>query len=215
MKEYKKIVFQRQHLEAGSVVRDARFVQCSFVDCLTYPEARSLIERVTLERTTLKSKGVDSLVCREVTVDTCKNSAMFIVTSGLFDRVVLRGDFGRWMFRKAPELLPKDDTVVEAKFYADVEWALDIREARFKELTLRGVPVEKVRRDPERHVALRKDRLLADRSWEKYEVGLAAVLSSSLARPDEPVILSVRDLSGEAEADKRKLAWLRDAGFAE
>lgn len=215
MKEYKKVVFQRQHLEAGSTVRDACFVQCSFVDCVTYPEARSLVERVTFERTTLKSKAIHSVTCREVTVDTCKNTALFIVNNGLFDRVVFRGDFGRWMFRKAPEVAPKGDAAMEAKFYAGVEWALDIREARFKELTLRGVPADKVRRDPERHVVLKKDRLLADRSWEQWEVGFAAVLKASLDRPEEPWILAVGDLGDHAEQDRENLAQLRKAGFAD
>lgn len=213
MKEYKKAVFERQRLPA--VVRDAHLVQCSFVNCANDPDPRPLVERVILERTALKTKGLYSVVCREVKVDTCKNTALFTLNNGLYDRVELVGDFGDWMFRSAPHLLSDEAKKYEAGFYRDVEWALDIRKARFKSLTLRGVPVEKVRRDPERHVALRKDRLLADRAWEQWDVGLAAVLEASLDRPDEPAILAVKDLSDRAESDKQALARLRSAGFAE
>src|SRR5262249_10575537 len=152
---------------------------------------------------------------REVTIDTCRRNPTFVVSNCLFDRVTMRGDFGSWMVvRLADHLSPAQAAIADA-FYDGVDWALDIRAARFASLTWRGVPGDKGRRDPERHGRLDKQRLLADRSWESYaDKGLVAVLSATLDRPKETEILCANELSRNFAAAKQRLAMLRAAGFA-
>ena len=55
------------------------------------------------------------------------------------------------------------------RFYAGVEWTLDISEARFKEFDVRGVPGRLIRRDPESQILVTRERALemATPGWEK------------------------------------------------
>ena len=214
--ELVKQVFERQILPAGTAVRDARFVQCAFLDCACNPSAFSSVENSVFERTRLKSKLVTNIALRQVTIDTCKGNPMFRLTNGLFDRVTLRGDFGAWMITQLPEFLPAAQAGFAVRFYDTVDWALDISQARFKNLTLRGVPADKVRRDPERQAAVRKDRLLADPSWrDDPDAGLVAVLKATLDRPAEGEILSINDLSTNADRWRERLRRLRAAGLVD
>jgi hypothetical protein len=45
-------------------------------------------------------------------------------------------------------------------YYATVDWALDIREAEFKDFDCRGVPSRLVRRDPETQIMVTRERVL-------------------------------------------------------
>jgi hypothetical protein len=220
--EYRKQVFERETLPAGAIVRDAQFIQCSFVNCWYVPSPEfAYIERTIFERTTLKSKRISNLVVRDVTVYTCKKNPMFIMWNCLYEHVTMRGEFGSWMFgtsmfSRDKEFLSPAQLEFSAKFYDTVDWALDIRAARFKSLTLRGVPGDKVRHDPRRQGLVRKDRLLADRSWESYEDrGLIAVLRATLDRPAESEILAASDFSKDFEAKVKRLEMLRNDGFIE
>lgn len=73
-----KRVFERERLPAGAVVRDVLLRRCSFINCWVDPSEFSLIERVILEQTTLKSKQVSKLILRDVTIDTCKRNSTFM-----------------------------------------------------------------------------------------------------------------------------------------
>jgi hypothetical protein len=210
--------FERATLPPGAAVCDARFVDCAFVDCAIYTDDASFarVERTSFTRTTLKSKHIGKVILREVTIDTCRRNPTFVVSNCLFDRVTMRGDLGSWMIAWLADHLSPAQAMFAASFYDTVDWALDIRAARFTQLTLRGVPGEKVRRDPERHGLLRKERLLADRSWEGYpDKGLVAVLRATLDRPAESEILCANELSRTFAAATKRLTMLRAAGFAE
>jgi hypothetical protein len=211
-----KRVFEYERLPADAIVRDVRFVGCSFIGCGHIPSEFALIERTTFERTTLKTRRISALMFRQVTFDTCRRNPLIIVANCLYDRVTMKGDFGSWFFTWQPEFLSPGQLEIAARFYDEVEWALDIRQARFYDLTLRGVPGDKILRDPKRHGLVRKDRLLADRSWEAYkEKGFVAVLRAALDRPDESLILSADDLSKNFEVWAGRLEMLRAAGFVE
>src|SRR5262249_41627715 len=156
----------------------------------------ALIERTTFERTVLKTRHISALMFREVAIDTCRRNPTIMITNCLYDRVTMKGDFGSWFFAWLPEYLSQKQLEIASRFYDQVAWALDIRQARFSDLTLRGVPGDKVLRDPKRHGLIRKDRLIADHSWETCEdKGLVAVLRAGLDRPDESEILAAPDLS--------------------
>src|SRR5262245_39180038 len=133
--EYTKRVFEHGTLAAGATVRDARFFQCSFIRCGHDPSEFACIERTTLERTTLKTRTISALILREVMVDTCKRNPTFLVSNCLFDRVTMKGEFGSWFFAWFDEHLSPAQRTYAAAFYEEVEWALDIREARFRDLT--------------------------------------------------------------------------------
>jgi len=93
------------------------------------------------------------------------------------------------MFSWLEDHLSGEQLDVAARFYETVEWA-PIREARFKQLTLRGVPATRSVSIPSGTAWYCKDRLLADRTWETYRVGLKAVLAAMLDRPEESAVLA-------------------------
>ena len=66
-----------------------------------------------------------------------------------------------------PKQKPFED--YRARFYTDVEWALDISAARFKDFDVRGVPGRLIRRDPESQVLITRERALqiARPGWER------------------------------------------------
>jgi hypothetical protein len=183
----------------------------------------TVVERATFERTTVKSvKYVWQIVLRDVTVDTCKNTATLTLRDCLLDRVRMVGDFGKWWFWWLPD---PEWEVYAAEFYRNVEWALDIREARFRTLDLCGVPPSKVLRDPTRHIVLRRDRLRDDRSWERFPPDLVAFLRVRVDGgtvlnlspfPDHPTtIYTADDLPKPDEKTLKHFALMREAGFAE
>jgi hypothetical protein len=80
-------------------------------------------------------------------------------------RATLIGDFGDLFFRNDAEKLSPVQRRFAASFYENVEWALDIRRARFRGLTLRSLAGHLVRRDPalpRAIVAITEDRAVAD-----------------------------------------------------
>lgn len=48
------------------------------------------------------------------------------------------------------------------KYYGEVDWALDISEARFKGFDVTGIPARSFRRDPETQVVVTRERVTAD-----------------------------------------------------
>ena len=79
-----------------------------------------------------------------------------------FDRLMIADDY------LPPVLLPEDRRRSEIslfrdanlEFYQNVQWALDISEAEFKELSIRGIPASLIRRDPETQVVVTRERAL-------------------------------------------------------
>jgi hypothetical protein len=115
-----------------------------------------------------------------------------------------------------PEYWTDAQKAIAATFYDDVEWALDIRGARFKELELRGIPGNKVLRDPERHVLLRKDRIAKHPKLVLGSPGFGEVLlDTARDRPDEPEIFCANELSEKFEDNKAVIRYLREKGLAE
>lgn len=138
-----------------STVRNVQLFDCAFIDCQTGPTIFS-----------------------NVTVNNLKTSDLLIIWCPYLDRVTLSGEIGKMKVNAAADTStvgpanyakqkPFDD--YRSKFYADVEWALDISEARFKEFDIRGVPGRLIRRDPESQVLITRERALqvATPGWEK------------------------------------------------
>jgi hypothetical protein len=127
------------------------------------------------------------------------------LTGCLFRHVTLRGDVG-WM-----RIEGWDGDLLDAKakakakaaakeHYATVDWALDIREARTAELTIKGVPLALVRRDPTRQLLL-LPRGIAHPIWKTadgaaWRMHAGAVKSSG----DEGVLLMLPEPTSKYHA---------------
>jgi hypothetical protein len=161
--------------ESRATFSDIEFHRCHFEDCavsLTHnPEYRSTIRNVKVCDCSENSASVDTAIIEEVLVDSLKTSGLFQVFGAVFKHVVLRGKLGRMMINN--DVLPRGDVNIpyqydnvnvfreaNSKFYHDVDWALDISEAEFQELDIRGVPGRLIRRDPETQVLVTRQRIL-------------------------------------------------------
>jgi len=203
-------------LAAGATLRDARAVGCTFGPRSLDARAFTTFERIELVRPTVRARLVMNLVCRSVSIDGCTTGAKPLsLVNVLCDRVRLVGDVGRLFFRTDAEALPRGAEAVAARFYDSVPWALDVREARFRELTLRGIPAHLVLRDPERHAVILTERLAADRAWRRLDVGVVAVLEHALDDAAACHFLCATDFGPRAAAERRRIARLRSRGLVD
>ncbi len=110
------------------------------------------------------------------------------------------------------------DTHVK-KFYESADWALDISEAKFGGgISFEAVPGDKIRRNPETQVLVRRNTLLPshwktlDYGNSAFNIGLSWFLDGSLF---DSVVLAARMASKEFKRDLAVLAMLRNEGIAE
>lgn len=121
-----------------------------------------VIRGATAEKCVLRRVWLLGAVLDECVLSSPKCSNQPKLTGCLFRHVTLRGPVG-WMRIDAwnGDLLDAKARAkakaAAAEFYRDVDWALDIREARTGELTIEDVPLALIRRDPERQLLLRAE----------------------------------------------------------
>lgn len=98
--------------------------------------------------------------------------------------------------------------------YERIDWALDIREARFSSApTLEALPGDKVRFDPDRHALVRRAALDGvDVTKLPRRIALDWFLRRS---PFDEVVLVTSDDPKRRQKDRDDLARLRDLGIAE
>lgn len=161
------------------LLQDMRFERCEFANCAisltTQIERMSTIRNVSLENCSISWCNTGPMILSNVSVTNLKFDDLFIIWCPYFDRVVLSGEVGKMKINAAAhpstygnsKQKPFDD--FRKRFYASVEWALDISRARFKEFDLEGVPSHLVKRDPESQVVVTRERALqvATPGWEK------------------------------------------------
>jgi hypothetical protein len=144
--------------------------------------------------------------------------AMSYYTSGpLLKHVVVRGNVDTFFIRPPGQIKP--DPVASTRhmdYYADVDWALDISEARFRRCDIDGVPGRLVRRDPATQVLITRDRVLTT-PWEEVMAGTVEFFSVQgfvrSGAESEVVVACPRD--DRFEAALASLALMREAGIAE
>jgi hypothetical protein len=146
-----------------------------------------------------------------------------------FEHFVLRGRIGGlWLRSLSPVISPASpelDHSVEqafeaanAVFYQSVDWALDIRDVITREMWIDTVPGQLIRRDPERHVLVRREKALEGR-WRALDfedvhglkIGLKRLAESG---PDSRVFV-IPDRHPKRESIVQAVAILREAGIAE
>jgi len=172
------------------------------------------------------------MVLSNVTISNLKTNDLFIVWCPYLNQVKLSGEIGKMKVNAAADTStvgpmnkdkqrPFDD--YRKQFYANVEWALDISEARFKEFGIRGVPARLIRRDPESQVLITRERALrvATPGWEEQldpaNKLWPFMISLFLGDGDEDMVLVAPLGAAKAKRDLllKGLQELRRIGLAE
>lgn len=163
-----EMLFEDQSFEAlhesgaGWRLANAVLRRCSFSGCslgmTAAPASRPLLENVQLLQCRAQTSWLGAVVMRQCTLEEFSTDGECTALGAFFDRVTFRGRLGA--LRLCPTL-QSEDPQLNARLladngvrYRDVEWAVDIREARPRGMELLGVPADMVRRDPQTQVVV-------------------------------------------------------------
>ena len=146
------------------------FDQCLFENCafsLTKRLAkRSTVRNCEFKECTVSGCDIGPAIVEQVSISDLSTNDLLIVWGAVFNKVKFSGNIGKLKINQAVHHVDRsretqgqfDDFRVS--FYASVDWALDIREARFKEFDVRGIPAAKFLRDPESQVVITRERAM-------------------------------------------------------
>ena len=213
----------RRSADAGLVLEGFTFERCVFANCSLGSD---------------DDRSTEPVIVRSSSIVRCKGSAVFLgwvvfedclvdgwsggaspTDEPLFRRVTLRGNIDAIDVRH-PRQLHRDrsDRIARHReFYADVEWALDIRDARFRRCDISGVPGRLVRRDPSTQILVTRERLARSR-WQdigylgtSWWVGFQRMLDAGI----EERVWVAEPRGKDFAAQLELIGILRQAGVAE
>ncbi len=228
MNEARGRSFVGLHDQGGARIVDLDLVGCRFESCVLSAtrvvRSRTLVRSVKLEQCEQKGCYVGAAVFEDVVVDGLRSSEVLQVWGAVFRHVVLKGRLDRLML--SPTVAPSTANWAEqrafadaaAAFYAETDWALDISEADFKGVDIRGVPADLIRRDPETQAVVRRANA-ADERWRSIDLSKTywdVTIELMLKEGREDVVLVVPKRAGKKRADLIDgIKRLRDAGVAD
>ncbi|HET7181768.1 MAG TPA: hypothetical protein VFI15_05995 [Candidatus Limnocylindrales bacterium] len=209
----------------GGIVEGMAAFKCTFEGCWIgmrdRSDRRTIIRNVALIDCHARGFMSGPAIFENVLVDGLTTSNLPIFEAPAFRHVVLRGKLGRIMVSHVHSTVaPKSERPAfqeaNRRFYAEVDWALDITEAEFTEADLRGIPGHLVRRDPATQVLVRRERLL-DRRWQNLFTDSWIAVACELMLEDgrESEVLVAAKRSRNFERDVKWLRQLREAGIAD
>jgi len=225
-------IFYGLRSNGDAVITDVQLVDCQFQNCWLSASGdwrrRPRIERAEFVRCRGLSSSLDSAIFREVTIDGWSGNNLTIFWGALFDRVTLSGALGAVKINTmyAPESWRQDIQdgydADRAAFYRDVDWALDIRKARFTSFDYRGIPARLIRRDPATQPLFLRSTA-AGFDWEKeakalqWDLGATLIQWMSAAVPEDDLVFAVPMAAKRPKRDQMlaDIERLRQIGFAE
>jgi len=224
-------------VEIPPVLEDVEFRRCSLEMCQHWrprqegPEDRPVIRRMTLVRCRIKASELPPVIAEDCVIDTVSfhrgTWGPQLLKGWAFRHVSVRGNITGSValtpgpatlgFRASSDATGDPYVVANRRFYEDVDWALDISEARFTSIEMgSGIPSALIRRDPETQVVLRRSTLLA-RPWRnEVSAPLARIWIENLLASgfDDRVIVAGKRGRGVAN-ELEIIHSLREAGLAE
>jgi hypothetical protein len=158
-------------------IEDTRFTRCVFDNCafsLTKdPDRSSMVANCEfIGCSCLHNCDIGPAVLEDVTVDGLKIDDLLLLWSPRLKHVTLRGRIGEVKINASAHYLDKSPELQEPfdrardRFYAHVDWALDIAEAEFADFEAEGIPARLVRRDPRTQAIVTRAKALQP-GWRK------------------------------------------------
>jgi hypothetical protein len=203
---------------------------CSFNHCglsMTKDVSkRSTVRNCKLTNSTVSGCDIGPAILENIELDGIDTKELLIIWGALFKNVVFRGECGKikinhWAHftdRTAATQEPFDDA--RHRFYESIDWAIDIRDAKFRAFEYRGIPGRLIKRDPETQFLVRRENVI-DTAWRsqvsKSNVHWPFVLELFESDGDEDIVL-VAPLAApkkKRESLLDELRELRAIGVAE
>ncbi|MDQ3281375.1 MAG: pentapeptide repeat-containing protein [Acidobacteriota bacterium] len=217
--------------DGARLIADSDFADCTFDNCafsLTQDLLRrSTIRNVTFTNTIALNCNVGPAIIEDVSVDGLETGDILLAWSPFLKHVVFKARMGTIKINNVPAVANTSADIVDAfsmarrEFYGDVDWALDISEAVFRDFTTRGIPASLIRRDPATQVVVRREK--AERQEWRTRVSPSAsywldVIDIFLAREgdDDHVLVAPKAIPRKRHLDLvHGLRQLQDLGIAE
>ncbi len=164
---------------SGRIFQDLELRKCRFISCALSitrnPRRRSLVRNVRLIQCEEIGCAIDTAIIEDTVIDGLKTSDLLQTWGAVYKHVVLKGNIGRIMI--SPVIAtgwakPHQQAAFDkanAEYYQQVDWALDISEARFYECDIRGIPARLIRRDPQTQVVVTREKALLG-EWRKLDL---------------------------------------------
>lgn len=213
--------------DSNRTFADLEFRNCQFVNChvsvTKNPRRRSMVRDVRLIGCETRQCGIEAAIVESVVIDGLKTNYPLHINGAVFKQVVLKGSLGRLVIDSTvlPGKLTEDEQAAfdeaNAAYYKNVDWALDIREAEFRECDLRTIPARLIRRDPETQVVVKREKAVLE-SWRQIDLSntyWATTLEVFLRRGSEDTVLVAPKSDPQYKRLLDGLKLLRDAGVAE
>lgn len=217
----------RQIRDKRTVVRSLEFRRCEFIfSSLAVTRdvrKRAIVQDVVIENCVADACTVQGAVLEDVTVDGLRSPGIFRVSAAAFRHVTLRGQVDDLLVH--PSLWPGPVTEAEqrsfddanAAFYADTDWALDIRDAEFGAAEIKGVPTRLIRRDPETQVVVSHHNALQGK-WRRLglnDTPWPALIQFLIDDGDVEKLLIAPKRSRDFRRLQQGLMRLKEAGVAQ
>jgi len=179
----------------------ARIVNVRTVNCETYGH-------IELNSTILEDVLVDHIQMHGGKISCCGCSFRHLKLVGKIDEIDIYSpdQYGRARY----------DTV-KNRFYDGVDWAIDIAQAKYLQVsTIAGVPTKLIRRDEETQVIVRRDKVLDERFRKMpIEDRFTNALSSFLRNEEAEMILIAPSRNHNFKSYLKDFELLRSEGIVE
>jgi hypothetical protein len=147
---------------------------CEFANCAlsmtTDIGKRALVDNALFKDCKVSASDIGPAVLKSVHIDGLVTDSLLIVWGAVFDRVIFSGRIGKIKINRhihhvdQSERVQKPFDEFRQSLYADLEWAIDIADAKFRLLEISGIPAKLIRRDPNTQMVVTRERAL-DQGW--------------------------------------------------
>jgi len=208
-------------------IEDGKFHNCHFPASFKSKNFTSL-KNINLRNCSQLNSSVNTTQIENVTVHNLKRSgdAPLFLIGCVFKHVKLSGRISGIKINRFVEIGVEERRRTQPhwdnrtmKFYQDVDWALDISEAKFPGgISFSAIPGDKIKRNPEIHALIRREKLESS-DWKNLDydntakdIELSGFLSGSIF---DSVVIATRSASKYKKKDLAIIQMLRDEGIAE
>lgn len=160
------------------IIEDFECRKVEFQGCYAIaedPSHRPLIRNIVLERCKNRGCSLDGAIVENVIIKHLDTANTLITWGTVFRHVTFQGRIGTMLLnhlfstQEHPRVPEAAWRRCNEEFYASVDWALDISQAEFKDIDIRGIPARVIRRNPETQMVLTRETALEGK-WRNLDL---------------------------------------------